>query len=181
MKSTTTRGFLLILGFGYHILQGSSWFREVYSFPSVDSRYLGLYVVLSSVVSQVTYKLGRFEFVSKLSILPSSGSELLQLVSTIVCSQILSRFVVFVFNVNFLVLFRTTEFTVHLVSGLARVSPLILIGISPFIKKASWYYLVGYCTVCGGAVLLSGVWSMLLMGLVWRKLVVSKWTVHSLL
>lgn len=180
MKSASSRGIVFSVSLGLYVCIYSAWLRELVTLPSVDSRYLGLYVVLSSVVSQVTYKLGRLKFVNKLAVLPTSGSELLQLVSTIVCAQLLSRFFVFVFNVNFLILFRATEFTVRLVISLAHVSPLVLLVVSPFIKKASWYYLVGYCTVCGGAVLLSGIWSMLLVGLIWRNLVLSKWHVPVL-
>ena len=179
MKSASTRGVIFSLFLIYYVSVFSAWLRELVPMPSIDSRYLGLYVVISSVVSQVTSKLGRLKYMGRLAVLPTSGSELLQLVCTIVCAQLLSRLLVLVLNVNFLILFRATEFTVRLVLALASLPPIILLAVSPFIKKASWYYLMVYCTVCGGAVLLSGIWSTLLVGLVWRNLVVSKWNITS--
>jgi hypothetical protein len=59
--------------------------------------------------------------------------------------------------------------------GIASLSPWLLLLLVPLLKRASWYYGVAYCGICGGSVLLSGIASMFILSVAWKYTVRASW------
>lgn len=165
--SVTARGTVFVLSLTYYVLVVSELVDQYLRPIQRMHSYLGLYLVVGSLMSR---------FQSKIPIVPTSSKLVLELVSIIFLNKLIAHAILFMVRSNIVVLFRATNFTASLAWGVAGLAPLALLALVPVLKKVSWYYLVAYCALCGGIVLASVFGLSLALGLVWKHTVTSPWT-----
>ena len=166
------RGAVFVLSITYWLAASVPALAAHVHYVQSYQNWLCVYLLLATVVSGVSSKLTTFR---TLRLVPSSATAVLETLGVVILTRVLAKAFTLLFNVNFLLLFKATTFTMSLGLGIAALSPWLLLLIVPVLKRVSWYYCVAYCGICGGAVLLSGIGSMFVLGLAWKHTVSNSW------
>ena len=190
MSGKTSRGVLFVVSVLYYGATAIPAVAEQAALHPYFRTFVGLYLVLGVTLSQAVSRLfpkpvqlvaAPLLYVPNRLAIASSPVDLVQIFSIIFAAKITVRCLYILFNIDLFILFKSTVLTTEIISGLSRLTPFLLLLALPAIRYGGWYYLVTYCALCGGTVLLSGIGVMMTLGVVWRNIVVSDWTRLNLL
>jgi hypothetical protein len=181
--SSSVRGFVFVACMIYNGITSSEVLSQRLIHISDFRTLISLYLIIgvSLVRLSVNFPKPIKSILSPFLLVPrrlsdhGSVSDMFQIFSILIITRIFAKVMIILINLNIVILFKSTVFTSLLVGGLSRITPFVLILLLPLIRSASWYYVVAYCALCGGTVLLSGIGVIMATGILWRNFVLARW------